>query len=189
MGIYETILARRTIRKFKQEKIDDSILKKLLNAARHAPSAANIQPIKYIIVNDEEKVNEVFKHVKWAAYIAPHGTPSENEKPVAFIIILIDTEIKRSDYELDVGAAAQNIFLAAWEEGIGTCWMGAVNRDAVRKALNIDNRYIINTVIALGYMAEAPVVEDENGSIKYYKDEKGVLHVPKRKLDDIILKL
>jgi len=153
MGIYETILARRTIRKFKQEKIQDSTLRKLINAARHAPSAANMQPIKYIVLNDEEKVNEVFKYVKWAAYIAPHGTPSENEKPVAFIIILIDTEIKKSGYELDVGAAAQNIMLAAWEEGIGTCWIASVDRDAVRKALNIDERYMINSVIALGYMA------------------------------------
>jgi len=189
MGIYETILARRTIRKFKQEKIGEDTLKKLVNAARHAPSAANIQPIKYIIVNDEKKVNEIFKYVKWAGYIAPHGNPSENEKPVAFIVILIDTEIKKNYYELDVGAAAQNIFLAAWEEGIGTCWIGAFDKDAVGKILNIDGRYIINTVVALGYMAEEPVVEDEKGSIKYYKDEKGVLHVPKRKLDDIIIKL
>ena len=96
---------------------------------------------------------------------------------------------KKNNYELDVGAAAQNIFLTAWEEGIGTCWIGAFDKDAVREILNIDERYIINTVVALGYMAEKPVVEDEKGSIKYYKDENGVLHVPKRKLDDIILKL
>lgn len=187
MGIYETILNRRTIRKFRQEKISRESLEKFVNAARHAPSAANIQPLKYIIVDQEDEVNQVFGHVRWAGYIAPHGTPSEGEKPVAFIVILIDTDIKKDNYEMDVGAAAQNIFLTAWEEGIGTCWMGAVDKDAVRRILKIDGRYIINTVVALGYMAENPVAEDEKGTIKYYKDNTGVLHVPKRKLKDIIL--
>lgn len=187
MGVYELILKRRTIRKFRQDKIERSILEKLINAARYAPSAANLQPIKYIIVDEPEKVEEVFENVKWAGYIAPEGNPSEGEKPVAFIIILADTEIRRSDYELDIGAAAQNIFLAAFEEEIGTCWMGAINRDEIRSILQIPERYIINTVIALGYIGENPVSEDENGSIKYYKDKDGVLHVPKRKLKDIIL--
>jgi len=147
-----------------------------------------MQPIKYVYVNDTEKVNAIFSNVKWAAYIAPDGNPRENERPTAFIVILIDTDIKSSGYELDVGAAAQNIFLAALEKGIGTCWMGAIDRDNIRKILNIPDKYILNTVIALGYIGEEPVVEDEKGSIKYYKDEKGVLHVPKRKLEDIILK-
>lgn len=187
MGVYDTILKRRTVRKFKNEKIDREILLKLVNAARHAPSAANLQPIKYLIVDDSEKVKDLFAHLKWAAYLAPDGTPGENERPVAYIIILIDTEIRKSGYELDVGAAVQNILLAAEEENIGTCWMGAIDREAIRKLFDIPDRYIIDTLVALGYKAESPVAEEENGSIKYYKDEKGVLHVPKRKLEDIVL--
>lgn len=187
MSVYDLILKRRTIRKFKQEPIPVDVLRKLVDAARLAPSAANLQPIKYIIVNSTDVVEAVFKHVKWAAYIAPAGNPGENEKPVAFIVMLADTEIRKSGYELDIGAAAQSIFLAALEEGIGTCWMGAINRDEIRAILSIPERYIIDTVIALGYPAESPVAEDENGSVKYYKDENGVLHVPKRKLEDVII--
>ena len=187
MSTYDLILKRRTIRKFQQKKISKVILEKLVNAARFAPSASNIQPLKYIITDGEDSVQKVFEHVKWAGYIAPNGNPDENERPVAFIVILVDTEIRKTGYELDIGASAQNIFLAALEEGIGTCWMGAIDRDEIRKVLNIPSRYIIDTVIALGYPAECPEAEEESGSIRYYKDEKGVLHVPKRKLEDIIL--
>lgn len=187
MSVYDIIKKRRTIRKFKQERIDRALLEKLIDAARLAPSASNLQPLKYIIVDSGDKTEEVFKNVKWAGYIAPHGNPAENEKPVAYIIILADTEIRKSGWERDAGAAVGNILLTAAEEGIGTCWIGSINRDEVRKQFNIPERYQIDSLIALGYEAEHPVVEDENGSIKYYKDESGVLHVPKRKLKDIII--
>ena len=187
MSTYELILKRRTIRKFKQKKIERKTLEKLINAARFAPSANNLQPLKYIIVDDSEKVDAVFENVKWAGYIAPAGDPAKEERPVAFIAILVDTEIKKTGYEHDIGAAAQNIILAALEEGIGTCWMGAIDRNRIREILAIPERYILDTVIALGYPAEEPVAEDEKGSIKYYKDGSGVLHVPKRRLEDILL--
>lgn len=188
MSVYELILKRRTIRKFKQQRIETHTLEKLVNAARFAPSAMNLQPLKYIIVNEPGKVKAVFERVKWAGYISPAGNPKPGEEPVAFIAVLADTEIKSSWCELDIGAAAQNIFLAALEEGIGTCWMGAIDKEKIRSILQIPERFILNTVIALGYPAESPVAEDEDGSIKYYKDEEGMLHVPKRRLSDMILK-
>jgi len=187
MSTYDVILKRRTIRKFKQDKIEPSILTKLINAARHAPSGSNLQPVKYIIVDDENKVAKVFKHLKWAGYIAPEGNPKDGEEPVAYIIVLADTRIRKSGYELDIGAAIQNILLVAEEEGIGTCWLGSVDRDAVKKLFNIEDYFVINSVIALGYKGEEPVAEDVRDSIMYYKDEKGTLHVPKRKLEDIII--
>ena len=187
MSAYDVILSRRTIRKFKQEKIDKKILSKLVNAARYAPSGANMQPAKYIITDDADKVSKIFIQLKWAGYIAPDGDPKDGEEPVAYIIVLVDTRIRKSGYELDIGAAIQNILLAAEEEGIGTCWIGSINRDEVRKILNIEESFLINSVIALGYKDEISVAEDANGSIKYYKDEKGILHVPKRKLEDIII--
>jgi len=188
MSVYELILKRRTIRKFKQQKIERSILEKLVNAARFAPSAANMQPLKYMIVDEKEKADVVFANVKWAGYIAPEGDPKENEKPVAYIIVLVDTDIKKSNYELDAGAAIQNIILTSLEEGIGACWIGSTNRNNLRSFFGIPEKEEINSVIALGYPLESPVAEEEKGSIKYYKDEAGVLHVPKRKLEDIIIK-
>jgi nitroreductase len=189
MGAYDLIVRRRTIRKFQQKEIGRALLEKMVDAARLAPSANNMQPLKYIIVDGKEKTDPFFKLVKWAGYIAPAGNPGEDEKPVAYIVILLDREVRETGFELDVGAAAQNIFLTALEEGVGSCWMGAVDRDGVRKLLNLPERYVVNTVVALGYPAESPVSEEENGSIRYYKDEDGVLHVPKRKLEDVLLKL
>jgi len=189
MNTYETIIKRRTIRKFKQEKIKRDVLIKLINAARHAPSGANLQPLKYIIVDRPEKVEKIFIYLKWAGYLAPHGDPKEGEKPVAYIIVLADTKIRKTGYELDAGAAIQNILLAAEEEDIGTCWIGSIDREAVRTLLNIPEEYIIDSVIALGYKGENSVSEDERGSIKYYRDENGMIHVPKRKLEDIILEV
>jgi len=189
MSTFDLIRQRRSIRKFQQKKLDRAQLGKMLDAARLAPSASNLQPLKYVIVDEEGKVAQFFKYVKWAGYIAPDGNPGIGEEPVAYIVILADTQVRKTGYELDAGAAAQNIFLTALEEGIGSCWIFSVDRDAVRKLLNIPDRYEINSVTALGYPAESPVMEDENGSIRYYKDGAGVLHVPKRKLDDVILKL
>jgi len=186
MSAYDIILRRRTIRKFKQDKIERELLVKLVNAARHAPSGANMQPAKYLIIDDSNTVKKIFEHLKWAGYIAPHGDPKEGERPVAYIIVLADTRIRKSGYELDLGAAIQNILITAEEENIGTCWIGSVNREEVRQILDIPDELLINSVIALGYKAESSVAEEENGSIKYYKDNKGILHVPKRKLKDIM---
>ena len=81
MNVYEVILARRTIRKFKQEEINLNILKKLVNAARLAPSGANLQLLEYFIVINPELKEKIFPHLKWAGYIKPHGNPQEGEKP------------------------------------------------------------------------------------------------------------
>lgn len=186
-SVYDTICGRRTIRKFLQRPIERHILEKLIDAARLAPSAANLQPLKYCLVTESNEVRIVFEHVKWAAYIRPHGTPLPGEEPVAYILVLVDTDIRKTGYELDVGAAVQNLLLTAEAEDIGTCWMAAIDRDKICSALHIDGKYILNTAIALGYKAENPQVKDMHGDVQYYKDENGVLHVPKRKIHDIIL--
>lgn len=69
MNVYEAILDRRTIRKFKQEEIDISILEKLVNAARLAPSSANIQPLEYFIVTISGLREEIFPYLRWDGYI------------------------------------------------------------------------------------------------------------------------
>lgn len=186
MNVYEAILKRRSIRKFKQEEISIQILNKLVNAARLAPQGANLQPMKYIIVNDTTLLPSVFATTKWAAYLKGEGTPKEGERPTAYIVALCDIEIKKSGWDVDAGAAIENLILTATEEGIGSCWIGSVDREELRKVLNIPDQYYLHSVIALGYPAERSVAEDENGSIKYYKDENGVIHVPKRKFEDIV---
>ena len=82
MDIYKTIIQRRTIRKFKQRKIAYSLIKKMIFAAHCAPSAANLQPWKFLVVDRKELRECVFRNVRWAAYITPHGNPAEHERPL-----------------------------------------------------------------------------------------------------------
>ena len=184
--VYNAIIARRTIRKFKQKPVTKEILSGLVNAARLAPSGGNRQPLDYMIIDDAALGVELFKHVRWAGYIAPKGVPKSGEMPTAYIIVLEDKPVKSTTAAYYVGAAVQNIMLAAWEEGIGCCWQGAIDRDKIRELFKIPMDFDIDSVISLGYIAETPVVEEYKGSIKYWLDEAGVIHVPKLKLDEVL---
>ena len=86
---------------------------------------------------------------------------------------------------MDAAAAVENILLTAWDEGVGTCWLKSVDRQRVREMLSIPGDVTVDSVIALGYPNEQPVVEETQGSIKYWKDEEGVLHVPKRSVEEV----
>ncbi len=185
MNVYEAILSRRSIRRFKQKSIPIETLKKFVNGARLAPSAANLQPLEFFIVNDRDLCSKVFETLGWAAYIKPIWTPSENERPVAYIIMLISNP-KNKYYTRDVSLASENIVLAAEEEGIGSCILLNVDRGKLSKYLKVPNSIIIDSVIALGYKAEKSIVVDYKDSIKYWRDENEVLHVPKRKFEDIV---
>jgi len=185
MNNYELILSRRSIRQFKQKPISYSILEKIMNAGRLAPSAANLQPLEFIAVEKKEIRMKIFPCLKWAAYIAPEGNPKPGQEPTAYIVVLVNTSIREKGFERDVGAAVENMILAALEEGIGSCWLISIDREKVSEILNIPKTYIVDSIVALGYAAEKPVFEDLKDSIKYWKDVQGVLHVPKRKLKDI----
>lgn len=187
MSIYKEIISRRTIRKFKQEKIKPALLKKLVNAGRLAPSAANLQPLEYLIITKKNLKKQILANIAWAGYIKPEGDPKVGEEPVVYIIILVNKEISPTA-DKDIGASSQNITLAAMEEGIGCCWIGAFNKVRINKIFDIPKNYSIELILAMGYPAEKPKYLDvsKNSSIKYYKDTSGTLHVPKRKFKDII---
>ena len=189
MSIYNKIISRRTIRKFKQIYIPIDILKKLVNAGRLAPSAGNLQPLEYFIVTDKSRKIKIFSTLGWAIYIKPEGNPQKGEEPTAYIIILVNNKItKNAYYKYDVGTSVENIIISALEEGIGCCWIATFNKNKLSKILKIPEDYSIDCVIALGYPLENPTFEDieKDKTIIYHKDSEGRLHVPKRRLEDII---
>ena len=183
--VYETICQRRTIRRFQQKPLPEDLLERLVNGARLAPSGANLQPCAYIVVDEPGLVDDLFSCVRWAAYIAPAGDPPPGERPVAYIIVLVDLARKKTGGEVDAAAAVENILLAAWEEGVGTCWLKSVDRQRVGKILGIPELVTVDSVIAMGYPNEQPVVEEMQGSVEYWKDGEGILHVPKRRLKEM----
>lgn len=186
MTVYEAVINRRTIRRFKQKPIPLEILRKLVNAGRLAPSSANLQPIEYIIIEDIDLVESVFKTLKWAGYISPAGNPPPGERPVAYIIVLANRKKNSGNCERDAGAAIENMLLVAFEEGIGSCWIGSIDINKLTDILELPEHIKIDSVIALGYSNEFPQIEEMKDSVKYWKDDKDILHVPKRKIDDVL---
>lgn len=186
MSLYELILSRRSIRQFKPEPVSRSILEKLINAARLAPSGANLQPLEFVVVDEEEVRKRLFPCLRWAAYIAPEGNPQPGHEPVAYVVVLVNLKLRKKGYERDVGAAVENMILAAWEERVGSCWIANADIEKIRDMLNVPEDYKVDSVLALGYPAEEPITEELKEFVKYWKDSKGRLHVPKRRLDDIV---
>lgn len=189
MSIRELVLKNRSYRRFYQnEKIERTLLEELVDLARLSSSGANLQPLKYVLSNEPDKNEIIFRHLKWAAYLKDWNGPEEGEKPSAYIIVLGDKEIS-GNFFWDHGIACQSILLGACEKGLGGCMFGSVDKKGLAEKLDIPERYEILVVIALGKPKEKVVLEDlnETGDIKYWRDENGVHHVPKRKLKDIIL--
>ncbi len=189
--IAELIKKNRSYRRFYQDvSISMETLREFVNLARLSGSAANLQPLRYILSCTPEKNALIFPHLGWASYLKGWEGPSEGERASAYIIVLGDTEISQS-FRCDHGIASQSILLGAVEKGLGGCMIGTVQRDKLRRDLSIPKRYEILLVIALGKPKEIVEIDTvgPEESIKYWRDEKDVHHVPKRSLDDIILDL
>jgi nitroreductase len=185
----QLIQNNRSYRRFKEEyRITSSLLKELVDLARLSPCAANKQPLKFFITADPELNQKIFPHLAWAAYLTSWPGPMEGERPGAYIIILGDTSISTS-FGCDHGIAAQSILLGAVEKGLGGCMIASIDRPSLRDRLQIPEIFEILLVIALGKPNETVIVEniENDQDIRYWRDEQNRHHVPKRKLEDIIL--
>ena len=176
----DVILARRTIRRFKQEPIARKDLMELVNAGRLASSAGNGQPWEFIVVDEKGLVDDLYASLGWLA-----GAPDENQRPTALIAVLLSNPKDRWTAHADGAAAIQNMELAAWEKGIGACWVGAKDNETLCQLLRIPESLQLFSVLALGIPDEAPVVEDADDDVSAKRDADGRLHVKKRKLDAI----
>ena len=188
--IKDLIEKNRSYRRFYQnEAISLEILEELVDLARITASAANLQPLKYITSCLPEKNAEIFKTLGWAGYLKDWDGPAEGERPAGYIIILKDREINKAA-TVDEGIAAQSILLGAVEKGLGGCMLGSVKRDELKKLFGLKDSLDIVLVVALGKPKEQVVLEAvrQDGDIRYYRDAQQVHHVPKRRLEDIILR-
>lgn len=188
--IRELVLKNRSYRRFYQEKsIEIDTLRELVDLARLSPSGANKQILRYILSNTKEKNDEISKCIFWAGYYKDWDGPEEGEKPSAYMVIVKDTTFG-SGIPQDDGIAVQSILLGAVEIGLGGCIIGNIDRNSLREKLNLDDKYEISLVLALGYPKEEVVIEtiNESGDVKYWRDENQVHHVPKRTLEELIIK-
>jgi nitroreductase len=185
----DLVTQNRSCRRFDEKHVvERTTLEQLVDLARLSPSAANLQPLKYILACDPQTNARIFPHLAWAGYLKDWPGPAEGERPSAYIVILADTQITRN-VGCDHGIAAQTILLGATEKGLAGCMIGLIARDNLRAALDIPAPYEILLVIALGKRREQAVIErcTDPQSIKYWRDDQGIHHVPKRPLQDVIL--
>jgi len=188
LTVYSAVKKRRSIRRFKKKRIPYFILRKLVDVARLAPTAANFQPLEFVIVDKKKLLDDVFQHLRWAGYLKKKGAPEEGRRPVAYIVVLVNkNRCKFPQYvQTDLGAAAENILLTAVEEGLGACWIGAMDKKKISGILQLPKFLSAEYTIALGYPDEISKIEVLKRSHKYYKDKNAVMHVPKRKISAVL---
>jgi nitroreductase len=188
-NLRDLVLSNRSYRRFEEShQVSHETLVELVGLARCTPSAANRQPLKYILSADQKTNDCIFPCLLWAAYLKDWQGPAPGERPTAYIIILIDETIAK-DWWCDDGIAAQTILLGAVEKGLGGCMIGSINKEKLRRELAIPGHLKIRLVVALGKPAEDVVLEDlePGGDIRYWRDKEGVHHVPKRTLAELII--
>jgi len=190
MQLKDLIFRTRSYRRFDgAHNVSYPALESLIGLARLSASAANRQPLKYLLYNEPEDCEMIFPSIAWAAYLTEWHGPIRGERPTGYIIILGDKSITES-FSVDHGIAAQSIMLGATEIGLGGCMIASIKREELRKTLNIPDRFEILLILALGKPVENIIVDRVKGNdIKYWRDEKSNHHVPKRSLDELILKL
>lgn len=185
----DLVLKNRSYRRFyEDEAISMETLRELVDLARQTASATNRQPLKYLLSCDRTTNAAIFSTLAWAGYLTDWPGPAEGERPSAYIVVLGDKEISGS-FGIDHGIAMQTILLGATERGLGGCMLGAIKRELLRDLLEIPVRYEILNVVALGTPKETVVLEEvgADGDIRYWRDERQVHHVPKRRLAEIIV--
>ncbi len=187
--IADLIKANRSCRRFdEKQQIQTQTLIALVELARLSASAANLQPLKYVLSGNPTINAKIFDCLKWAGYLEDWPGPEPGERPGAYIVVLHDTRICDS-VDCDHGIASQSILLGAREMGLAGCMIAAVNRPKLCSALNIADHLKVMLVLALGKPNEEIVVEmlREDGDIRYWRDADMVHHVPKRAVDEIIV--
>ncbi len=189
-SIHTLIRKSRSTRRFQEDRLlPESLIIDFIDIARLCPSARNRQPLKYIISVDPEETKEIRSALLWALDLPEWDGPSVGERPPAYITI-IAPENCSPDPAIDLGIAAQTILLAAAEQGISGCMFGSIKREEMKRILPVPEGYEILLVIALGYSGEEIRLEPlgDDGDTRYWRTPDGVHHVPKRSLEDCLVR-
>lgn len=143
---------RRSVRKFSVKPINKRILEEIVDCARLAPSAQNIQPWVFLVVTEKERLAEISKTVDWGPFI---------KDAVACVVVCGRKEVKR--HVEDCCLASENIMLAAKSLGVGSCYVAALGKDIeqARKLLEVPEDFEIVSLIPLGYFEENPEPHDK----------------------------
>ncbi len=184
----ELVLKNRSYRRFDgKHRVPAATLRRLVNLARLSPTGGNKQSLRFRLINQPAVCSRVFPTLAWAGYLDDWTGPEKPERPTAYIVILNDTRISESPGN-DAGIAAQTMMLGAVEAGLGGCMIGSVSRGLLHKKLKLAKHFQIALVLALGKPVETVKLgRVKNDNIRYWRDNQGVHHVPKRSLQELIV--
>lgn len=153
MNVVEAIRKRRSIRKYINREIEEDKLNRILEAARLAPSARNLQDWRFIVVRDLRTREKLSAAAKGQSFIA--------EAPVVIAACGTNTDYVMTcgqhSYTIDVAIALDHVSLAAVEESLGTCWIGAFFEDKVKEILGVPDNVRVVALMPIGYPAEQPL--------------------------------
>ena len=186
----DLVYQNRSYRAFDESRpITENDMRALVDLARYVPSGMNKQPLRYRIVSDAAEREKMLANTRYAGALGIK-LPPEGHKPTGFIVIFNDSETNSPDFLSfkDCGIAAQTILLYAAEMGFGGCMLASFKPEILNADLNVPNRYVPLLAIALGTPAETVMLEEADEiNAPYYRDADNVHHVPKRKLEDVLL--
>ncbi|MCX7031615.1 MAG: nitroreductase family protein [Spirochaetes bacterium] len=195
MTFKDLVIANRSYRRFDgTHTIPATVLRDLVGLARTTPSGGNLQPLKYVLSCSAEGNALVYETLAWATYLPEWKGPPVHERPTAYVVVLRDLTITQTARvqvsDIDLGIAAQTILLGAIERGLGGCMFASMKREELARRLGLPDTLAVALVIALGKPVEKVVLDDlaPGGSIKYWREPDGTHHVPKRGLEELILK-
>lgn len=184
--------SNRTYRRFdNSRRLGEDFLTRLVDLTRYCASGRNLQPLRYRIVFTPHECASIYPFLKWAGYYTDWNGPEENERPVAYLVQCLDTELT-TNCLCDDGLQLEAITLGAAVEGVHGAIIKSFNVPEVSKALAIPERYRPLYVLALGYPAEIVEITDTDGTtsadIRYFRDADGRHIVPKRPLSELIIR-
>jgi nitroreductase len=150
MSVIEAIRMRRSVRRYENKPVEDDKLLRILEAARRAPSASNRQEWRFIIVQNEQSRKALAQAARNQTFVG--------EAPVVIVACAEGVNHIMSCglpcFSIDVAIALEHIALQATEEGLGTCWIGAFDADAVKQLLGIPAEVQVVELMPLGYPAD-----------------------------------
>ncbi len=183
------LLADRSVRRFKSDiEITRELLERLVGLTRYCASGRNLQPLRYRIVDCPKEKDAIFPLLKWAGYYTEWDGPELSQRPAAYLIQCLDTDLTESCL-CDDGLNLQAITLGATALGLGACIIKAFNAPALAEVLDLPEQLKPLYVLALGVPAEeTKIVPMTDGDYKYFRDEADAQCVSKRSLEELIIK-
>lgn len=189
MELAELYTTCRTYRRFTQKPVPQTLVRGLVDVGRQRSCGRNGQVLRYVSVTTPENVKAMQPLLHWAAALPKEiGTPKEGEQPTAFVVVAKPKDANPIISNIDLGIALDAMAITAWQQGVGSAILAAVDRAKIAALLELPEGLEVNVVLALGYPShKSTLVPAEEGKpLAYYVDEKRDYYVPKLPLEAVL---